>query len=291
MKRMKGVIGMRNIGLAIAFIALLAGDGWAQGSRPSAKTSGATTANMAGSTEIVESTGGRMLVRRHKSDSRTATLVEFMDAVGRKKGELRQNARMEGREIDRLLVPKMPKYVVSVERVRPDMDNSPDWPYQVARILDATGREMWRVEMCCDNGRFAEDRVARSEDGSVIAVLDVEEGKRECSAGERLYPAPPGCVGLRIFTAEGKEILREPKGKYPHLSPRGLSVVFHDGERNWLLNVKSQKREPLPRDVGRSVHGVSDEGIVLYYSDHGWNPPGAPRLRFVPGKGLEKLKD
>jgi hypothetical protein len=205
--------------------------------------------------------------------------IAFLDERGKEIRRYRQFTK----PIRYLLADLAETHVVVVEDA-PEVEPNGD----MVRFLDAGGRELWRTTRCC--GGDARDNIIMAENGSVIAILDVGEGER-CAIGEDLIPAPPGCVGLRIFTAEGKEILREPKGKYPHLSPRGLSVVFHDGEQNWLLNVKSQKREPLPRDVGRSVHGVSDEGIVLYYSDHGWNPPGAPRLRFVPGKGLEKLKD
>jgi len=185
--------------------------------------------------------------------------------------------------IEVLKVPRGGKYVGSVEFHGKAVRFSGDSGMAV-RYYDGIGKEMWSVDLCCDTGG-SDDRIYTSEDGEIVVVTDTGEGG-ECISGEDLFAAPSGCVGLRVFTSDGKEIYRELHGGFPMISPKGRFIVFTTPQGWRLLNTAGKKAEMLPKVSKSAPMTPTDDGVVPY----SWSP-GKPGYRYTVGKGLKKTRD
>jgi len=298
----------RYLLVAVMLVVLPGANGWGQGSKPALKEQGGgmqlsleTSATLLQAGPIVataheDSHKGKKWIRTHRransADSRWAMRVEFVDEGGKVAGDLVQGMKVEGREISVILPAQSGSGVVSVEytEYKEGERNGPENPGWIIRYLSVNGIEQWRTYLCCDSGGSLENRVILSEDGSIVALLDAGEGQL-CYAGERGYPAPPGCAGLRVFTAEGKEILREPKGGGVEISPKGRFVVFSDGTRWKTLDIRTSKVSEINIPKGYGPHEIEDSGTIYLYWRNAPNPPGRDKYRVVPGKGMEKVKD
>ena len=157
----------------------------------------------------------------------------------------------------------------------------------VLRYFDAAGDLKWSADICCGN-TLPEFLVRMADDGSVVTIKDRTEGDA-CEIGEDYERVAKGCVGLRVFTSEGVELMGVPKGDFPCISPHGRYVVFSDGSQYMLLNAATRKLVKLPDVRIRSPHGVADDGTVRYFSED-YEPPELPRYTFHPVRGLERLK-
>jgi len=282
-------------------ILVVAARGWAQGSRPVGEvesrndrtplaTSGTTvTASNAGTdtqakvtrTGTSESLRGyrlRLGVHGKRGGKIVVEEVSFLDKTGKETRRYKQFTK----PVRYLLTDLAEAHVIVVEDA-PEVEPNGD----IVRFLDVSGRELWRATRCC--GGDARDNIVMAEDGSVVAVLDMGEGEG-CAIGEGIYPAPKGCVGLRIFTAEGKEVFRVPRASEVELSPRGRFALVDVKEKPTILvNLGSRKWVSLPRTPESGAPwAVEDSGVVNYYKGAGW-PPGVKGYRYIPGKGLEKV--
>jgi hypothetical protein len=286
----KEVRGMRMIGLVVAVFALVAGDGWAQGSRPVHR--GKLAGGEMGSTILDESVKAGGAGRREgpwvragerSPWRRDVARVEFLDAAGTVTKEL----KADGQRVMGLIPDEEGRAVALVEKGSGDGTGS----RAMVRFYDATGTERWHAGVCCPISAFVDRWVVMAGNGTVVCILDVGEGER-CAIGEDLIPAPPGCVGLRIFTAEGKLIHQATRAVEVSVSPRGKYVIYavrweSDVIEAYQVDVPSGRvyRIPVPSGEYPGL-GARDDGIVHYGSKS-----GRSRHRFVPGKGLEKLKD
>jgi len=309
LREVKGMKGAVNIGFVLS-VMMFGSAGFTQGSKPAGKEQGggmqlsletSATLLQAGpiaATTLEDSHKGKKWIKVHKrlgdESFPWAIRSEFMNEMGQVTGELIQGQKVEGREIVLLLPSRQADVLATIEYRGPsEMRRSPDNPGWVVRFFDKTGNERWRTFLCCDSGGSLENRVILSEDGSIIALLDAGEGQL-CYAGERGYPAPPGCVGLRIFTAEGREILREPKGGGVMISPKGKYVLYWINDVGYFMvdtiRKKSHKLPALPVDSD-SAWAVDDNGDVNFYRHDGSVPPGSRKYKYRLGKGLEKVRD
>ncbi len=295
---MKGVRVMKGVWMA-SLTLLVAFEAVAQGNR--AKATRVATASGDMETASTEKTGfwqgpGKAGIRvpEYKPDDRFCQRVEFVDARGQ---VVRIIERAIQDEVDLWRGRKSPKPLVEQIKVSPngryvmafeatEHAGTPSGPWWTVRYYTATGRESWSAPLCTGGP----DAVL-AEDGSVVALLDVAEGQ-PCDLGEDQYPAPPGCVGLRIYTAEGEEVFRADTASEVQLSPRGgFALVRSRSEPTYLVDLGRRKRHPLPRPrEGGAPWEVDDAGVVDYYRAAGW-PPGTKGYRFVPGKGLEHLPE
>jgi hypothetical protein len=236
-------------------------------------------------------------VERRREGGRALRKVEFLDKAGRSRKVITRSTIPElygevepknGLIIQDLIVDTLGKHVAVVEDF---WGRSGGANAYLVRYYGLDGGELWSAPLCCDIGMDFERRVVMADDGSLVALLDAGEGE-QCLSGEKTYPAPPGCVGLRIFTAEGKEILRVARASEVELSPRGrFALVRAQGLPTYLVDLQSGRKQELPRPAEGGVPWlVEDSGTVRYYRGAGWSP-GVKGYRYVPGKGLEKLKD
>ena len=165
-------------------------------------------------------------------------------------------------------------------------DRKANMPKFLFLYLDVEGKELWRAKMCCAKTGNFEALVKISEDGSVVAILDVSEGDA-CGIGDHDYLALSDCIGLRIYTAEGKEIHRARQADEVSVSSKGKYVIYTTEEfkHAYQFHVPSRKLIELPMEEGIwPGRGAADDGIVIYGAR-----PGKPKYRHVPGKGLEKI--
>jgi len=279
---MKEVRKMGKMAAVVALAMLAGAEGWGQGTRAvvSRTPTGIGAATATGTSVLAGSgQGSRMLVKRIRPDSRRAMRVEFTG--GR---EIRASS---GNPVVSYILPDESEMHVGIIEHNEVDPPAPEYRFH---YYDASGRELWSTDICCSSGGQMEQRIQISEDGSVVAILDTGAGET-CEYGERGYPAPPGCVGLRIFTGEGREIYRARQADEVSVSPRGKYVIYAtNGYKDiFQLHVASGKAEKLPKPEGTRLSRVaSDDGVVMYGMR---KKIGPPIYRYVPGKGLEKVRD
>ncbi len=300
MKRIKEVSGMKALrmaGVLMLLVVMVGANGWGQGSKVKAgstteavgaESNDASVSSSGGSTVFDGAKRGRH-IRAHRradaADQRRAMKVEFVDESGSVTGGLEQGGKVEGREIDYLLPTNDGRFVASLELTG---NAGPGQDVFVVRYLNSQGKEVWRAGLCCDIGG-SRQRVVVSDDGSVVALIDAGEGG-ECLQGESTYPAPPGCVGLRIFTAEGREIFRTEQADEVNISPKGKYAIFVTGgyKEYYQLHVASGKAVRLPKPEGTRIGRIPNDDGVVWYGIR--KKIGPPVYKYIPGKGLEKVK-
>ena len=161
--------------------------------------------------------------------------------------------------------------------------------------LDTLGRILWTTDVCCATippGGSIVDAITISEDGSLVAIRDVPEGEKY-PEGEGFAVSPPGCVGLRVFDEGGGEVYRTDHALGLLISPKGKYVVYWTNMGYFIVDVKkkvSNALPVLPKDAD-SAWGVNDSGQVDYFRPGGEVPPGRAKYQYIPGKGLEKIRD
>jgi len=276
-----------------AWLLLVPGVTTAQASRPAATRMG--TGATALEAAVIAEPGGvsrtatgaldRVVVRGRSGDvTPDVEEVQFRGVAGRE-GRV---VRLDGVRVLSVIPSKSERYVAVIEK-GPGHGSDRLGPWYILRYYDVHGRELWHAQICCARTDDIWNQVVMAEDGSVVAVVDANAGS-PCDMGEDGFAAPSGCVGLRVYTGGGEEVLRIRNGQWPLVSPRGRCVSYWDGAAYQLLNTQSRKHIKLPANSASDPRRVDDDGTVDYFNDD-WDPPGRPRPRFVPGKGLERLPD
>ena len=278
----------RILSVAIMATVFLTTDIWAQGSKPQSGSGDELKRNASiGTTlhEAVTESRGRVHVKRRVSQvTPEAEEVEFTG----KDGKVMKALKVDGVKMKSLVASKEGTCAVAI--VATDRFRTYESPWYEVHYFNSEGVDVWQAPICCSLGIDIYQQAVMSDDGSLVALRDAAAGEI-CEVEKKGFTAPPGCVGLRIFTGEGREIYRARQADEVSVSPRGKYVIYAtNGYKDiFQLHVASGKAEKLPKPEGTRLSRVaSDDGVVMYGMR---KKIGPPIYRYVPGKGLEKVRD
>jgi len=267
----------RYLLVAVMLVVLPGANGWAQGSKTGQKHVNISAVQASGTIVIDSDTEKRL--REHMPGARhLAQRIEFRDENGKSRRVIEKGHG----NIEAIHIPPARNLVVVQEGGLPkryvgDIRT-------IVRAYNLAGEELWNIRMCCDSGD-SYDRVYISDGGEIVAITDAGEGEA-CPEGYGGSWAPAGCYGLRVFTAEGENILNEKHGLLPALSAHGSYIIFlsRDIDRWKILETETGRIDVMPGYEYGTPTGPRENGLVPY-----WDPNKRKYYEYRFGQGINEV--